>query len=1407
MNKLQSRFLYSQNRNWLSSIILQPKYFSTNVFKLVLLIQIVLFAYNPTAIGQGCSVSCGPGQPVGNSNHTISFAGVEYDYANCSTCFYYCITNGPGNAISHTVFGEVGCENTCLDDPGNVFGTWTQDLNCTITQSVGNGMPQQGNDPTTNICGVKFDEGISSTAMYFICVDGIQTQANGGIGNIQFGIKAGPNNFITTITGPTACSDECPPNLVCPAPLTIECTDNINDLSLTGEAVNLSNCDATITYSDQSDNNTCPETVTRTWTATPICGNRMPVSCTQIITIDDTQAPVISTSDVSGDKGCGDPGTPSFSGADNCDGPFSPNVDDGGGPTITGCSYEQTWTATYTDACGNPAAPVSITWTWSIDNEDPVISTSDVSGDKGCGDPGTPSFSGADNCDGPFSPNVDDGGGPTITGCSYEQTWTATYTDACGNPAAPVSITWTWSIDNEDPVISTSDVSGDKGCGDPGTPSFSGADNCDGPFSPNVDDGGGPTITGCSYEQTWTATYTDACGNPAAPVSITWTWSIDNEDPVISTSDVSGDKGCGDPGTPSFSGADNCDGPFSPNVDDGGGPTITGCSYEQTWTATYTDACGNPAAPVSITWTWSIDNEDPVISTSDVSGDKGCGDPGTPSFSGADNCDGPFSPNVDDGGGPTITGCSYEQTWTATYTDACGNPAAPVSITWTWSIDNEDPVISTSDVSGDKGCGDPGTPSFSGADNCDGPFSPNVDDGGGPTITGCSYEQTWTATYTDACGNPAAPVSITWTWSIDNEDPVISTSDVSGDKGCGDPGTPSFSGADNCDGPFSPNVDDGGGPTITGCSYEQTWTATYTDACGNPAAPVSITWTWSIDNEDPVISTSDVSGDKGCGDPGTPSFSGADNCDGPFSPNVDDGGGPTITGCSYEQTWTATYTDACGNPAAPVSITWTWSIDNEDPVISTSDVSGDKGCGDPGTPSFSGADNCDGPFSPNVDDGGGPTITGCSYEQTWTATYTDACGNPAAPVSITWTWSIDNEDPVISTSDVSGDKGCGDPGTPSFSGADNCDGPFSPNVDDGGGPTITGCSYEQTWTATYTDACGNPAAPVSITWTWSIDNEDPVISTSDVSGDKGCGDPGTPSFSGADNCDGPFSPNVDDGGGPTITGCSYEQTWTATYTDACGNPAAPVSITWTWSIDNEDPVISTSDVSGDKGCGDPGTPSFSGADNCDGPFSPNVDDGGGPTITGCSYEQTWTATYTDACGNPAAPVSITWTWSIDNEDPVISTSDVSGDKGCGDPGTPSFSGADNCDGPFSPNVDDGGGPTITGCSYEQTWTATYTDACGNPAAPVSITWTWSIDNEDPVISTSDVSGDKGCGDPGTPSFSGADNCDGPFSPNVDDGGGPTITGCSYEQTWTATYTDACGNPAAPVSITWNLVHR
>ena len=49
---------------------------------------------------------------------------------------------------------------------------------------------------------------------------------------------------------------------------------------------------------------------------------------------------------------------------------------------------------------------------------------------------------------------------------------------------------------------------------------------------------------------------------------------------------------------------------------------------------------------------------------------------------------------------------------------------------------------------------------------------------------------------------------------------------------------------------------------------------------------------------------------------------------------------------------------------------------------------------------------------------------GCAKSQTWTATYTDACGNHADTVRVTYTWTVDTENPVIATTAESGDKGC-----------------------------------------------------------------------------------------------------------------------------------------------------------------------------------------------------------------------------------------------------------------------------------------------------------------------------------------------------------------------------------------------
>ena len=194
-----------------------------------------------------------------------------------------------------------------------------------------------------------------------------------------------------------------------------------------------------------------------------------------------TQAPVISTTATSGALGCNPTVTaPVFTGLDNCDGVFTPIVTTSG-PSNTGCAYTQTWDANYTDACGNIATQVSITYTWTVDTQAPVISTTATSGALGCNPSVTaPAFTGLDNCDGVFTPIVTTSG-PSNTGCAYTQTWDANYTDACGNIATQVSITYTWTVDTQAPVISTTATSGALGCNPTVTaPTFTGLDNCDG---------------------------------------------------------------------------------------------------------------------------------------------------------------------------------------------------------------------------------------------------------------------------------------------------------------------------------------------------------------------------------------------------------------------------------------------------------------------------------------------------------------------------------------------------------------------------------------------------------------------------------------------------------------------------------------------------------------------------------------------------------------------------------------------------------------------------------------------------------------------------------------------------------------------------------------------------------------
>ncbi|MCQ2195254.1 MAG: hypothetical protein MJZ28_09945, partial [Paludibacteraceae bacterium] len=170
-----------------------------------------------------------------------------------------------------------------------------------------------------------------------------------------------------------------------------------------------------------------------------------------------TPKPEIVTELLSADFGCNPtivaPKVEDFVIIDECEGTTEVTLTDEG-EKVEGCIHSQTWTATYTNVCGLAATPVSVTYTWLVDTTIPVIATSAVSEYKGCDyRVVTPTFMVSDNCEGDFELDPDSvvTSGVVVDGYNRTQTWTATYTDGCGNAAVPVIVTYTWSV-SSDPV-------------------------------------------------------------------------------------------------------------------------------------------------------------------------------------------------------------------------------------------------------------------------------------------------------------------------------------------------------------------------------------------------------------------------------------------------------------------------------------------------------------------------------------------------------------------------------------------------------------------------------------------------------------------------------------------------------------------------------------------------------------------------------------------------------------------------------------------------------------------------------------------------------------------------------------------------------------------------------------------
>ena len=796
--------------------------------------------------------------------------------------------------------------------------------------------------------------------------------------------------------------DDEAPEVTCAPDMTIECDEEMPAMTEPTYSDNCGEVELSLEVTD--DEGECLRTVTRTWTATDECGNAS--TCSQVITIEDTTAPVITCPvDVSHEcDALVDYGMAAAT--DNCNAVSITSSDvTTGDDCLT--TITRTWTAT--DACNNSSTCVqTIT---IVDTTAPVITCpADVSHE--CDAPVDYGMATAtDNCNAVSITSSDvTTGDDCLT--TITRTWTAT--DACNNSSTCVqTIT---IVDTTVPVITCpTDVSHE--CDAPVDYGMATAtDNCN-TLSITFSD----VTTGDScetlIERTWTAT--DACNNSSTCVqTIT---IVDTTAPVI-TGLVSLDMPCDEIDENFLATAtDNCSEFTFTFVDLA---VSGGCAGEVIRTYTATDACGNMSEFVQI-----IDLFDDVAPEVTCAPDMTieCDEemPAMTEPTYSDNCgEVELSLEVTDDEGECLR--TVTRTWTAT--DDCGN-ASTCSQVITIE-DTTGPVITCpADVSHEcDALVDYGMATA--MDNCNEVSITSSDvTTGDDCLT--TIVRTWTAT--DACNNSSTCVQIITI--ADTTGPVITCpADVSHE--CDAPVDYGMATAtDNCSTVSITSSDE-----TTGGSCEtlivRTWTAT--DACNNSSTCVqTIT---IVDTTVPVITCpADLS--LPCNSPPPAlNFEGviaSDNCSTPVVTHVgDDFGGPGSGPCAAVIIRTYMATDDCGNSSTCEQLI-TIPVDFQAPTITClEDVTIE--C-DEEMPAMT---------EPTVFDACGEvTLTSevttdvgeCSSTETRTWTATDACGNSSECVqTIT---IVDTTAPELTSEPADLVLGCEDsvPDAPIVTAIDNCD--------------------------------------------------------------------------------------------------------------------------------------------------------------------------------------------------------------------------------------------------------------------------------------------------------------------------------------------------------------------------------
>src|SRR6185436_6191147 len=149
--------------------------------------------------------------------------------------------------------------------------------------------------------------------------------------------------------------DTTPPVITCPADVQQGCNASITPAN-TGTATATDNCSVQVTFTDVTTSQNCYSYITRTWTATDLCGNT--ATCDQHIIIVDRTPPVFNCQ-ANVQLNCGD-AIPTPGVTDNCSSASQITVFFGDALASGGCpgssNRTRTWTAI--DASGNKSTCV-----------------------------------------------------------------------------------------------------------------------------------------------------------------------------------------------------------------------------------------------------------------------------------------------------------------------------------------------------------------------------------------------------------------------------------------------------------------------------------------------------------------------------------------------------------------------------------------------------------------------------------------------------------------------------------------------------------------------------------------------------------------------------------------------------------------------------------------------------------------------------------------------------------------------------------------------------------------------------------------------------------------------------------------------------------------------------------------